>query len=484
MILETKREVNMSVPFFQKLEQRARKTGSLICIGLDPHPSDLPEATPQAARDFCLRLINATADIVAAFKPNAAFFENLGPQGWEVLAEVISAVPIDIPVILDAKRGDIASTAEAYAHSVFENLRASAVTINPYLGHDSLEPFLEDPAHGCFLLCKTSNPGASDLQDLVIAGESQITLYEKVAHLAQTWNTNGNLGLVVGATQPDALRRVRQAAPDLWFLSPGVGAQGGDLEIALTHGLRSDGLGMLINVSRSVARAEDPRQNVVELNQSIQRIQSSLISRPRDNIAHSISASLAEGLLEAGCVRFGEFKLKSGLISPIYIDLRQLVTHPRLLAEVARSYLPILQRLSYDRMAALPYAALPIATAISLQNQRPVIYPRKEVKEYGTRAEIEGEFNPGERAVVIDDLATTGGSKFEAIEKLTAAGLHVADVVVLIDRQSGAAEALTGAGYRLHAVLTLTGLLDYWESIHRIPASQIAAAREFMVNPK
>ncbi|RPJ50454.1 MAG: orotate phosphoribosyltransferase, partial [Chloroflexi bacterium] len=169
-----------------------------------------------------------------------------------------------------------------------------------------------------------------------------------------------------------------------------------------------------------------------------------------------------------------------GLKSPIYLDLRQLVSYPDLLAEVGRAYMSLLKDLSFDRLAALPYAALPIGTVVSLQGGWPLIYPRKEVKDYGTRAEIEGEYHPGERVAVIDDLATTGESKFEAIEKLTSVGLRIQDVIVLIDRQSGAAEALAQAGYRLHAVLTLTALLDHWEATHRIPPEQVKAAREFM----
>lgn len=470
----------MNNAFFQKIEQRAREVRSLVCVGLDPHLQDLPELTPTAAKNFCLRLIEATAEHAAAFKPNAAFFEVLGPGGWEALAEVIAAIPEEIPVILDAKRGDIASTADAYARSAFEILGAGAITASPYLGRDSIEPFLRDPNRGCFLLCKTSNPGAADLQDLPLDEAGGDRLYEKVARLAQEWNTRGNVGLVVGATQPESLRRIRTAAPDLWFLVPGIGAQGGDLTDALQNGLRADGLGMLINVSRSIARAADPRQAVFDLNEAIRNEQARFLTRSEKDTRAPLSAALAEGLLQAGCVRFGEFTLKSGLKSPIYIDLRQLVSHPGLLAEVARAYTPILRGLSFDRLAALPYAALPIATAISLQNNWPFLYPRKETKEYGTRAEIEGDYYPGERTAVIDDLATTGGSKFEAIEKLTAVGLKVEDVIVLIDRQSGAAEALAKAGYHLHAVLTLSELLDYWETTQRIPAAQIQSARAFL----
>ena len=197
-------------------------------------------------------------------------------------------------------------------------------------------------------------------------------------------------------------------------------------------------------------------------------------------ITNTELSNIADGLLSAGCIKFGEFTLKSGLTSPIYIDLRQIITYPKLLEQIGAAYLPILSTLQFSRIAGLPYAAIPIATAISLAGNYPMIYPRKEVKTYGTKAEIEGEYHAGETVVVIDDLATTGGSKFEAIEKLTGVGLVVKDVVVLVDRQSGAKESLEQAGYSMHAALTISQLLEYWEQTGKVGKDKIEATREFL----
>ena len=487
--------------FFSRLESSVRQIDSLLCVGLDPHPDDLPEFSPEAARVFCLRLIEATEDLAAAYKPNAAFFERFGPEGIAALRDVIAAIPDEIPVILDAKRGDIASTAQAYAQAVFETLGADAVTINPYLGKDAVDPFLTDPEKGVFLLCKTSNPGAADLQDLLVTEDggrrtgsvsglrSSVPLYIHVARLATQWNTRDNLGLVVGATQIDALRRLRVAAPDLWFLAPGVGAQGGDLRAALQAGLRADGLGMLIPVSRGISRAENPRQAAAELREAINRERQAIRLQNAEvrmqNAANNSSSTIlnyaiAEGLLDAGCIQFGSFSLKSGIESPIYIDLRRLVGTPQLLSLVADAYIQILQKLSFDHLAALPYAALPIGAAISLQGGWPMIYPRKEVKTYGTKAAIEGVYQPGEKVVVIDDLISTGSSKFEGIEKLESAGLQVEDVVVLIDRSRDQGAELVERGYKLHAVLAITDLLDYYEETGQIDPEKIADVRRFL----
>ena len=269
--------------FFSFLEKRVDDCSSLLCVGLDPHVSDLKEPTAASALDFCLNLVKQTAPFAAAFKPNAAFFEVFGAEGWTALKQVIEAIDYEskrlgslIPVILDAKRGDIASTAEAYAKSAFETLGAHCITLSPYLGKDSVDPFIQQSEKGVFLLCKTSNPGSGDLQDLTIITQdgslNNVYLYEYIAYLADTWNTRNNIGLVVGATHLDAMQRIRFLVPNMWFLAPGVGAQGGELEAALKAGLRKDGKGMLIPVSRGISRSLTPVTAAADLRDQILHI--------------------------------------------------------------------------------------------------------------------------------------------------------------------------------------------------------------------
>ena len=249
--------------FAERLRRAIDVSDSLLCVGLDPQP----ERTPAAELlSFNRTVIEATAEFACAFKPQSAFYEAAGPRGWEALARTIELIRELAPhalVILDAKRGDIAHTARAYATAAFEQFGADAITASPYLGGDSIAPFLEHPEHGAFVLCRTSNPGGGDFQSLrVQGGDTDEPLYERVARRAVEWADahHDNVGLVVGATWPAELARVRELCPELPILLPGIGAQGGDLEAALAAGLDAEGRGLLVSASRSVIYAGGARE--------------------------------------------------------------------------------------------------------------------------------------------------------------------------------------------------------------------------------
>jgi uridine monophosphate synthetase len=459
--------------FYRWLAKAAQQNDSLLCVGLDPRLERLVQ--DKDLFGFNKRIVDATRDLVCAYKPNFAFYEAAGPAGLEALRRSVTYIheTTDVPVILDAKRGDIGSTAVAYARAAYEVWGADALTVNPYLGGDSVAPFTATADKGVFLLCHTSNPGAADLQSLPSPSRP---LYNVVAEKAALWGT----GLVVGATYPEALARVRALAPDAWILLPGVGAQGGALEEALAAGLREDGLGIVVSSSRGVIYADDPRQAAQELRQQIRVARSRPPAAPFDP-----RAALTLALADIGAIKFGEFTLASGKKSPIYVDLRLLASHPDTLRQVALAYAEVLGTSvgvgeSPVRLAAIPYAALPIGTAVALELGLSMVYPRKEVKAYGTARQIEGEYQAGERAVVLDDLITTGGSKLAAIEPLEAAGLEVRDVVVLIDREEGGRDDLAKAGYRLHAVLRLSEMLDMLLEAGRISTERRDEVASFL----
>jgi orotidine-5'-phosphate decarboxylase len=252
----------MPMDFAERLARAQQSSGSLVCIGLDPDPAKLPKdlgagdpssgVAPVFA--FNRRIIDATADIAAAYKPQVAFYSALGAE--EQLVSSIRYIRERAPhalVILDGKRNDIGNTAEAYAREAFDRYGADAATVNPYMGEDSVRPFLARPDRAAILLCRTSNPGAADFQDLLIDG---VPLYRRVAERAAAhWNERGNLMLVVGATCPREMAELRRAHPELSFLVPGIGAQGGDLEATLTAGLDAHGAGLLISSSRNIIYA-------------------------------------------------------------------------------------------------------------------------------------------------------------------------------------------------------------------------------------
>ncbi|GAB3663098.1 orotidine-5'-phosphate decarboxylase [Ramlibacter alkalitolerans] len=246
--------------FLEMLQAAQVRNGSMLCVGLDPEPTRFPHGmTANTARifDFCAGIVDATGDLVCAFKPQIAYFAaHRAEDQLEQLMRHLRANFPHVPVILDAKRGDIGSTAEQYAHEAFERYGADAVTLSPFMGFDSVQPYLKYPDKGAFLLCRTSNPGGDDLQNQRLASvEGQPLLYEHIARLAQgAWNLNGQLGLVVGATYPNEIERVRDIAPTMPLLIPGVGAQGGDAVATVQAGWRAKGP-IIVNSSRSILYA-------------------------------------------------------------------------------------------------------------------------------------------------------------------------------------------------------------------------------------
>jgi len=240
--------------FTEKLTSASRKNKSLLCVGLDTDPALIPEGV--SVFDFNKAIIDATADLVCAYKPNLAFYEAMGQPGLEDLRRTVDYIPDDIPVIADAKRGDIGNTARAYAQALFDVLGFDAATINPYLGFDSVVPFIEYDDKGIIILCRTSNESAVDFQSLEAEFEGEKRpLFEIVAIRASRWNTRGNIGLVVGATYPEELKLIRRNYPDMPLLIPGIGAQGGDLESTVRYGADAAGEKAIINSSRQILYA-------------------------------------------------------------------------------------------------------------------------------------------------------------------------------------------------------------------------------------
>ena len=484
--------------FFERIEEIVKGKGTNLCIGLDPY-SSREERTKQgdkaclaAALKANLRIIEATHPFAACYKPNIAFYEAFGGPGLAVLRQTLAAIPREIPVILDAKRGDIDSTARAYADAVFGELGADAVTLSPYMGKDTVDPFLDWQDKGVFILCKTSNPGAGTFQDLSVAGEP---LYLRVAREASSWSER--VGLVVAGNNAAALARVRAAAPRAWFLAPGIGAQGGKADEAMRAGARADGSGILVVAARSVAGAADPGAAARSLRDEMRRAAAEARPSSAGDAANAAGAavpgwsaaagarealkdSLVRHLIDTGCFRLGEFVLKSGKKSPFYIDLRRLISDPAALETAGLAYAELARDLEFDRLAGIPAAALPLATAAGLALSVPMIWPRMPVKEHGTGNKVEGEYRSGEKVLLLDDLITTGASKLEAIEILRGEGLKVDDLIVLIERGKQGRVDMEKADIRLHAFLHVRELFSSCERLGIINGKTRAELERFV----
>ncbi|OQX29927.1 MAG: orotidine-5'-phosphate decarboxylase [Spirochaeta sp. LUC14_002_19_P3] len=453
--------------FYAALNAALAEKGGPLCVGIDPRIAPLENSFNQLY-DYGRRVVDAVHPYAAAFKPQSAFFECHGPAGLEALNAVIAyiqSIDPNYPIILDVKRGDIGSTAEAYAQALLDRPGAIAVTLSPYLGRESIAPFLRYENAFAFILCRTTNPGADALQELPLADGTPFYIY--LAREAAGWELSPGakqIGLVTAGNNPAILRAVREVLPDTWFLAPGIGAQGGKADEAVAAGARRDGKGLLAAASRSVADAANPAAAARELRDALDKAR----SLPRKSSApaqplRSAAAErreLLEGLFRIGAFQLGEFTLKSGKKSPFYIDLRRIGASPRLMQLCGRAYASLLSSLSYEHLAAIPVAALPLGAAAAMSAAASLIYPRMEQKFHGTGARVEGLWKPGDTAVLLDDLITTGGSKLEAAAILREAGLRVNDLAVLIERGRGGRAELEAAGIRLYAWADVEELLQ------------------------
>lgn len=486
------------LPFFDALKRRADEVDSLLCVGIDPHSKQLPEPTAAAAERHSMDLIAATKDFAACYKPNSAFFEVFGEEGIRALKRVVKAAKeTGAPVLLDAKRGDIGTTSDAYAASAFDDIGADAITLSPYMGWDSLAPFVDPDkgygaSKGAFVLCKTSNPSSGDVQTLMVNGSR---VFERIAALTtpgKDWNRYSNVGLVVGSTDIKAMEAVRHMNSSAWLLAPGVGAQGGDLDACCRAGITSDGYGLLLPISRGISASANPAGAAKSFRDAINVIRKEKkeahVTGTGSGAVSGVSClqpfqrNFIDLALELNVLRFGKFTLKSGRSSPYFFNAG-LFSTGRAQAQLCSSYAARVSasRLDFDVVFGPAYKGIALAAGVAaaLYAEHGIdvgfAYNRKEAKDHGEGGLLVGADVSGKRCLLVDDVISAGTAIREAKAILDSAGATLAGVVVALDRQErtgkdGELSELSAVqsvqaefGVPVLSIVGLDGLLAYLE---------------------
>ena len=473
--------------FFLKLNQTIAQNQSLLVVGLDPNPEimlsfqdkeiEKTEKLIDNLQTWMEWIIEQTRDRVCAYKPTLGFYQALGSEGLELLNRILKKIPSHIPIILDAKHGDL-NTSTVFAKTSFEQWQIDAVTLSPYAGQDHAAPFLVYADKAVFIMCHTSNPGAFPIQEYP---SSDNPLYLEIVKQVQSWGTIEQLYLEVGTNNPDIVAKIRAIAPERTILLRSIWAEGVDLKQILQVGFDANGEGLLIPIPQDLLAKENLASEVAKLNQEIEQIRSNVIQVGStcelwtSNVClfnkHPHQELILQ-LFDIGCLMFGEYVQASGETFSYYIDLRKIISNPQLFNQVIKAYAEILKNLTFDRIAGIPYGALPTATGLALNLRRPMIFPRKEVKAHGTRRLIEGNFHPGEKVVVVDDILISGKSAMEGAAKLESAGLKVEDIVVFIDHERGVKDRLAENNYRAHSILSISEITKTLYAAGRITTEQ------------
>ena len=468
--------------FAEKLDAAIQRRDSLLCLGLDPNPEMLPigwrgrnTTLVTALREWLEQVISQTQDYVCAYKPTLGFYLALGAEGLDLLTQLLKSIPADLPVILDAKFSDL-NAASLLAETVFKQWKVDAVTVNPYVGQEGVTPFLLYPDRAVFVLAHTSNPSAQAIQLHPSASEP---LYLEVVNAARSWGSAEQICLEVGTPDLQILSRIRAVAPERTILARSIWETSA-LSAILEAGLNTAGAGLLLPVPQDWLSQYSLREQVKTLRDTVSSLRSTAVQGPTScslRLSEPLAQlqpnqNLALELFDIGCLMFGQYVQASGATFPYYIDLRRIISSPQLFHQVLEAYASLLKPLAFDRIVGIPYGSLPTATGLALKLNRPMIYPRKEVKAHGTRRLIEGEYEAGETAVVIDDVLITGKSVLEGIHKLETSGLKVTDIVVLIDHEAGVRDSIAAQGYRTHAILKISEIVETLFQEKRISEAQ------------